>query len=925
MEGGQEFQDYIQAEIHNNTINGKSIIYWQNKRGGTIPNGTGQIILVNCSDVIVTGQVLSNISIGLLIVYSSHIIIQNNTLSDNEYGILLKYSSHSIISENFLLNNPGLAIHMYNSKNNTISENIVFNNSKTGIWISMWWWQKFVQDAIHLESSGDSNIVNNTISNNHGIGIKLDDSGNSNLTSNMISNNPIAAVYLDKSGNNVILNNTLVNNGFFVDGEEFAHFQQAIVTNNTVNGKPVVFWQHYNARTIPNGAGQVILVNSTDVLVTGQNLSKTSVGLLAVYSPHVVIQNNTIADNKDYGILLKYSDDSIISENDMWNNTGCAIQLYESRNSRLDENYISNNSITGIYQSDWWNWYYSQRVIHLESSSGCVISNNTLSNNHGEGLSITGSSMSNIKGNIILNNSGTGIGLDNSHNSILTRNTVSNNGEAGIDLWYSEESTLSYNVACDNHRDGIRLYNCGNHIIDANTVSNNQEKGIYLYHSESNTISNNFLKNNGLVIDGWDMEDFLQATVINNTVNGKPLVYWQNVQNRLISNETGQIILINCTAVTVTNQVLTNCSIGLIAFGGSNLVVHENIIANNSESGIFMEDSTSPTISNNTITNNQESGIHLNSIEGAIISRNVLLKNQEMGLELHNCEDNLLENNTITNNLAAGIGLYYSRKCIILENKVSSNNQTGIEIYASDTNHLYANCIENNSNYGISLGWEANDNLIKFNDIIYNNQAGESQAFDEGNNNVFSRNYWDNWATPDGNADGIVDEPYAIEGSAENQDLLPLTSFAPKHHLERPHILYPYGREVLSGVVTILWAVAKDSWEHYITYDVYYSPDDAIVAEATWYPLISGLDTTHFDWNTTTVADGSTYRVKVIAKCSWGLQTESVTSGVFVIQNNETATIATKRPLLSIQNVGIIFLFAIAGLLIFLDYRRRSQ
>ncbi len=104
--GEQQFQDFVQAEITNNTVNGKLLIYWQNMTGSTVPSDAGQIIIVNCTDVIVTGQNLSNISTGLLVVYSSNIVIQNNTISDNEkYGILLRYSKVSIICGVFVIQN----------------------------------------------------------------------------------------------------------------------------------------------------------------------------------------------------------------------------------------------------------------------------------------------------------------------------------------------------------------------------------------------------------------------------------------------------------------------------------------------------------------------------------------------------------------------------------------------------------------------------------------------------------------------------------------------------------------------------------------------------------------------------------------------------------------------------------------------------
>ncbi|MHA1947635.1 MAG: hypothetical protein ACW97W_16145, partial [Candidatus Hodarchaeales archaeon] len=44
---------------------------------------------------------------------------------------------------------------------------------------------------------------------------------------------------------------------------------------------------------------------------------------------------------------------------------------------------------------------------------------------------------------------------------------------------------------------------------------------------------------------------------------------------------------------------------------------------------------------------------------------------------------------------------------------------------------------------------------------------------DQGQKNVFAFNYWDEWTSPDADDDGIVDNPYFINGSSKNKDLYP--------------------------------------------------------------------------------------------------------------------------------------------------------
>ncbi|OLS22212.1 MAG: hypothetical protein HeimC3_32160 [Candidatus Heimdallarchaeota archaeon LC_3] len=57
-----------------------------------------------------------------------------------------------------------------------------------------------------------------------------------------------------------------------------------------------------------------------------------------------------------------------------------------------------------------------------------------------------------------------------------------------------------------------------------------------------------------------------------------------------------------------------------------------------------------------------------------------------------------------------------------------------------------------------------------------NNNTG-IQAFDDSTNNLFQFNYWNDLTNPDIDGNLIVDLPYVIDGSANNQDNYPLSIF----------------------------------------------------------------------------------------------------------------------------------------------------
>ena len=156
-----------------NTVNGKPVYYWKNQTNNIIPAGAGQVILANCSNVIIDNQNVSDGTIGISLGFSSECTITNNTItSNNEYGISL-----------------------YSSNNNNITRNNVSNNDY-GIYID---WH-----------SDHNNITNNKASNNW-LGISLFSSSNNNITRNNVSNNDYG-IFLYSSSSNTISHNGFINN-----------------------------------------------------------------------------------------------------------------------------------------------------------------------------------------------------------------------------------------------------------------------------------------------------------------------------------------------------------------------------------------------------------------------------------------------------------------------------------------------------------------------------------------------------------------------------------------------------------------------------------------------------------------------------------------------------------------------------------------
>jgi parallel beta-helix repeat protein len=232
--------------------------------------------------------------------------------------------------------------------------------------------------------------------------------------------------------------------------------------------------------------------------------------------------------------------------------------------------------------------------------------------------------------------------------------------KAGIYLGIADHCNLTNN-AVSNNGDGIYISYSSSSTLTNNTISN-KGCGIRLYYSSNNTFTNNTF-----VDDGLHLRDSYENIVENNTVNGKPLVYLENVSNFIIQS-AGQAVLVKCTNITVENLNIFNTFLGIELWETNDCEIVNNTVSNNNWGGIRLYYSSSNTLANNSVSNN--SG----------------------GIYLSHSSSNTLTNNTVSNN-GDGIWLDYSSNNNIITNNTALDNSHGILLQDSGNNTLIENTI----------------------------------------------------------------------------------------------------------------------------------------------------------------------------------------------------------------------------------------
>jgi parallel beta-helix repeat protein len=340
--------------------------------------------------------------------------IKNNTASDNYGdGIYLDYSDSNTIANNDVVKSNYRGIRLWHSHDNAVYNNDVVLNNQYGIRLDYSHDNILVQnkarsnnrDGYSLNSSNNNILINNIANLNNDIGISLIHSNKNILINNTASANNEVGISLEASCNSTLKNNRMDGNyyNFGVTGDNVYHLTQSIDATNLVDGKSVYYWVGQRDRVIPNDAGFVCIVNSSNITARDLTLTRNSAGLLLVYSMLSRIENVSTSNNYD-GIALSASCNNIIINNSNSNNKR-GISLGASNFNLLAMNTNLNNP-DGIV---------------LTSSNNNFLTMNNMSNCESNGILLVNSLYNIICLNNFINN------FDNvcTLNSLSTWNSIS--------------------------------------------------------------------------------------------------------------------------------------------------------------------------------------------------------------------------------------------------------------------------------------------------------------------------------------------------------------------------------------------------------------------------------------------------------------------------------------------------------------------
>ncbi|MEF8873098.1 MAG: NosD domain-containing protein [Candidatus Thermoplasmatota archaeon] len=371
--------------------NENSGIYLQNTWNGHLENNTvfrnhqGIYLVSSSGNTISKNNASNNAATGINLSESYDNTLEDNIVGWNEIGIQIWQSINNEIVENIVKGNEARGISLDTqllSFPGAINNQVIGNEiSGDGSGLNL-----DIDYGIYIGAFSNENLIRSNDISGYFFGIYVglplnqidlptpSPSGlfpispqDNTITDNVIQSgqnllnfNPYS-IGLFFTENNLIDNNTMQNGGIMILGLILSHWNTHTITEeNTVNDRPVRYWKDREGGVVPEGSGQVLLGNCSDVVIEEHELTEASVGIQLGFSDENIIRNNTLAGGVQ-AMGVQSSSNNLIYRNEYEENFVGLVMLLSTENEIYHNNFLENmlTNAMDLGMNQWDNGYPS--------------------------------------------------------------------------------------------------------------------------------------------------------------------------------------------------------------------------------------------------------------------------------------------------------------------------------------------------------------------------------------------------------------------------------------------------------------------------------------------------------------------------------------------------------------------------------------
>lgn len=346
-------------------------------------------------------------------------------------------------------------------------------------------------------------------------------------------------------------------------GEHLANRPVILIETDNVKVSGFTLKRNYPSSALIQEFGDCgVWIQGGKYCVITDNIFMNGICGVLLFSPNSAtaynsISDNTFKDNICAGLALEGVNNNII-ENNTFEKEG--IEISTSNNNVFRTNTIDGKPLVVLENQSNTVITDAAQIVLIRCTNitiiDCDISNAYI------GIRLTHSKECTISDNNLKGCYEVGIYLEYSNDNIITNNVI-DTCYGGLLIGESNHNTIQSNYVTGNWFCSILLSMSSQNSINANTLKNNANYSMVLGFLLTGGATNNDITNNTFINDTLYTQYASANRIINNTVNGKPLIYLEQASGKVFDYPIGQLILISCGNIKICNQ--TDIEIHLFA------------------------------------------------------------------------------------------------------------------------------------------------------------------------------------------------------------------------------------------------------------------------------------------------------------------------------------------------------------------------